>query len=295
MNSHLSWSHYWRGGAGESLQAHPASPLYGFVSEYFLNRIKSQESVLDIATGNGALLRRLPAEHDGLCAGVDYSDISPQLELRNRHNFARMDGSSLGFTDNSFDWVVSQFGFEYVAREPALAELFRVLRNQAQVLLLCHREGSYLCVHSKQQLLEAQLIMASPLFLLARQWLTCYHCEQFERCELKLCMDSLLAQIRLPKESSLLLALLHGVMQWVRDVQSGRYSERQAQQIVHQWVLEVEANIDRLEHQLNVALSAKDQKHLSAEFRREGFKAKTVALGEKGRSLAWGMYFSRQG
>lgn len=84
-------------------------------------------------------------------------------------------------------------------------------------------------------------------------------------------------------------------MLWVRDVQSGRYSERQAQQIVHQWVLEVEANIERLEHQLKVALSAKDQKHLSAEFRREGFKAKTVALGEKGRSLAWGMYFSRQG
>ncbi|WP_299978411.1 class I SAM-dependent methyltransferase [uncultured Pseudoteredinibacter sp.] len=295
MSTHLSWSQYWRGGAGESLQAHPASPLYGFASEYFLKRISTQESVLDIATGNGALLRRLPLEHGGLRAGVDYSDISPQLELRNKHSFVRMDGSRLGFAASSFDWVVSQFGFEYVSREPALAELFRVLRERAQVMLLCHREGSYLCAHSKQQLLEAQLLMKSPLFLLARQWSECFHCEQFERCELKLCMDSLFAQIRLPKESSLLLALLHGVMQWVRDVQSGRYTGQQAQQIVNQWVIALEANIERLAHQLDVALGTKDQKYLINEFKRQGFKAKTVAISEQGRSLAWGMYFSRGG
>lgn len=293
MSSRLSWSEYWQSGAEQSLQAHSASPIQGFIQEYFVNKLGSHDAVLDIATGNGALLQRVPLNHQGIRAGIDYSEIAPEQNLRSQNNFLRMDGSCLGFDSASFDWVVSHFGFEYIPREAAVKELLRVLRPQAQVFLLCHRKDSVLSVNSKQQLLEARLIESSGLFALAKQWCICADCDLADSCELKEQMASLMSQLRLPHGSSLLFALLQSLGRLCMDVEKGLCSTQSAQQVLLQWEVSLSANVSRLEQQLCAALSGADQKELVLLLRAEGFKAKTLALGDKGKPLAWGMYFSR--
>ncbi len=293
VSSQLSWSEYWQSGAEQSLQAHNANPVQEFVHKYFVNKLGSHDAILDIATGNGALLQRVPLSHQGLRTGIDYSEIAPEQNLRSQNSFLRMDGSCLGFGSASFDWVVSHFGFEYIPREAAVKELLRVLRPEAQVFLLCHRKDSVLSISSKQQLHEARLIESSGLFALAKQWCVCADCDLADSCELKEQMASLMSQLRLPRGSSLLFALLQSLGRLCTDVEKGLRSTTSAQQTLLQWEVSLGANISRLEQQLRSALSGADQKELASLLRAEGFKAKTLALGDKGKPLAWGMYFSR--
>lgn len=294
MNSQLSWSDYWQTGAAHSLQAHSANPIKQFVQKYFVYNLQPQDSILDLATGNGALLQQLPDDHSGFCVGVDYSEIAPSPALRQQHHFSRMDGSNLAFPDDSFDWVISQFGFEYVSRDEGVKELCRVLQPTSQLLLLCHRKDSLLCRHSQQQLMEGRCILDSGLFSSAWQWCQYADTDKTDRAGLQKLMASLMKKIRLPKDSSLMFALLQSLARLLTDVQSDRVQGESAQKIIGQWQSSLLANIDRLEQQVEVALSGSDQKRLVEAIRQEGFKAKTVALAEQGRPLAWGMYFSRR-
>lgn len=293
LNSQLSWSDYWKTGAEQSLQAHNASPVKKFVEQYFISKLQDQNSILDLATGNGALLQQLPETHKGFCVGVDYSEIAPHLKLRQQHHFVRMDGSSLAFPDESFDWLVSQFGFEYIPRENAIKELCRVLRPEARLLLLCHRKDSLLCRHSQQQLMEARCILDSGLFSSAWQWCQYAETDKTDRAGLQKLMAELMNKIRLPKSSSLMFALLQSLARLLTDVRDDRVRGEEAQRTIRQWQASLMANINRLEQQVDVALSGADQKRLVESIRQAGFKAKTVALAEQGRPLAWGMYFSR--
>ncbi|GAA6153697.1 class I SAM-dependent methyltransferase [Pseudoteredinibacter isoporae] len=294
MSSQISWSDYWQTGAEQSLQAHAASPVKQFVQQYFVSKLKDQDSVLDLATGNGALLQQLPESHTGFCVGVDYSDIVPNTDLRHQHHFIRMDGSSLAFPDHSFSWVVSQFGFEYIPRESGIRELCRVLQPTSQLLLLCHRKDSLLCRHSQQQLMEGRSVLDSGLFAAAWQWCQNAHTDKTDRVGLQKLMASMMNEIRLPRESSLMFALLRSLAQLLTDVRDDKVRSDLAQQMIGQWQSSLLANIDRLEQQISVALSGADQKNLVDTIRASGFKAKTVALAEQGRPLAWGMYFSRE-
>lgn len=100
-----------------------------------LGQLRSDERVLDVATGPGTLA--IPAARRGarVCA-VDFSpDMIAQLESRARRENVRgiearvADATALPFEDGEFDAVFSMFAVNLMAnRGAALREMLRVLR-----------------------------------------------------------------------------------------------------------------------------------------------------------------------
>lgn len=106
---------------------------------------KVRERVLDLATGPGEpamSLARLVGP-DGHVTGVDLSEKMIELATqvageRRLHNaeFRVMDAEHLAFPDESFDVVVSRFGFQIFTNPEAVAqEAFRVLRPNGRIAL----------------------------------------------------------------------------------------------------------------------------------------------------------------
>lgn len=106
---------------------------------------KVHERVLDLATGPGEpamSLARLVGP-DGHVTGVDLSEkmieIASQVAKERRlgnADFRVMDAEHLAFPDNSFDAVVSRFGFQIFTNPEAVAvEAYRVLKPGGRIVV----------------------------------------------------------------------------------------------------------------------------------------------------------------
>lgn len=146
-----SWEAYWQGTAesgayGAGGAGHPA--IRAFWEEYFRNvaETRQQASVLDIASGNGAVVEcALAALGDG---SVEFCcvDISQAAIGNIRHRFPAVrgvvcDARSIPLESGSFKVISSQFGLEYAGRT-AFLEAARLLADGGEMALLVHhRDG----------------------------------------------------------------------------------------------------------------------------------------------------------
>ncbi|MEM9313287.1 MAG: class I SAM-dependent methyltransferase [Pseudomonadota bacterium] len=138
----------------------------------FFGSLGKQNSVLDIATGNGVLLvwARQESKHHDLdlaLTGIDLADIDPSRFLKEFDadlDDVRFEGKTsaeaLPFKDGSFDVLVSQYGLEYAGLEPALAEAARVLKTGGRLRWLAHASDSAIVRQGRTQLQEANLLLA---------------------------------------------------------------------------------------------------------------------------------------
>ncbi len=106
--------------------------------------IKPGDRVLDVACGTGALTLAV-AERVGSTGSAVGLDANPEMLAVARRKPARSEwleglAESLPLTDESFDAVVSQFGFMFFADRPkALREMMRVLRAGGRLAIAgCH-------------------------------------------------------------------------------------------------------------------------------------------------------------
>lgn len=171
-----SWNSYWSGTSDTSAftnggVSHPNLKIYwqGFFSN--IAQGNSPPSIIDIASGNGALIEY--AHEFSVIKGIKYTslDISPAAieNIVKRYpnvNGIVSDAASTKLKSKSFDFVISQFGVEYAGIK-AIDEAARLVANKGTLSLLLHIKPGYIyqeCLDSFnaiKKLQESQFIPIS--------------------------------------------------------------------------------------------------------------------------------------
>ncbi len=170
------WETYYR--STGALATCPTTPAGGYdqeletVWESFLSDLPDGAVVLDIGTGNGAvvliaadLARKLSRRWE--IHGADLAQIDPPRHVPDGET--RFAGcrfhpgvatERLPFDDASVDALCAHYAFEYAEREAALAEGARVLRPGGAAQFVMHHVDSLLVDNARQTLAEADLVLS---------------------------------------------------------------------------------------------------------------------------------------
>jgi ubiquinone/menaquinone biosynthesis C-methylase UbiE len=151
-DDHDLWSDYWRTSqSNDCASDFPKTARQAIAANWrdAFAQLERGDSVLDVATGNGALVALLASTAGpelGLSViGVDLAQIDPQANAGLAETEAAgigeltfrggIDAADLPFEDQSFTLVVSQFGLEYADFEKAIGEACRVARKRLKLLI----------------------------------------------------------------------------------------------------------------------------------------------------------------
>lgn len=151
------WSAYWSsGGRTGSRGCLPGGvPTIQAVQQQLWTEeakpLRKAASVLDLATGDGAVLRiMLSVRRDLKLTGVDLAQDLPAapagIGLK-----SGVAAERLPFPDGRFDLVTSQFGIEYADVPAALSEVARVLRAGGRCTFLLHHAEGPVVRHNRQR------------------------------------------------------------------------------------------------------------------------------------------------
>jgi len=134
-------------------------------------RIRTNDSVLDLAGGTGDLTR-IFAKQVGKNGNVVLADINESMLAKGRErmidagilspvSYTQANAESLPFSNNSFDCITMAFGLRNVThKDHALQEMFRVLKPGGRVVIL---EFSHVQSHCLKSLYDAYSFSALPL------------------------------------------------------------------------------------------------------------------------------------
>jgi len=114
------------------------SDEWNWLQKYFSRH--PQKRVLDIGSGNGALLRQLSSQIS-YGAGIDKStrlvELSRQRSTEHENlEFFQTDVPRLPFPDQHFDVVTSLLSFRYLDWDPIMNEILRVLKPGGRILII---------------------------------------------------------------------------------------------------------------------------------------------------------------
>lgn len=158
-----AWRDFWKSGRSASCVPQDAAnraALEAWWREFFADCADGSR-VLDIATGNGVVLRfaQDAADETGYrfeMTGTDLAMIDPHRDvdgskLDAARFLAATAAENLPFDAGDFDVVVSQYGLEYAALEQALAEATRVAAAGARLCWLAHSPDSVVVRQNRAQ------------------------------------------------------------------------------------------------------------------------------------------------
>ncbi|MEP1871226.1 MAG: class I SAM-dependent methyltransferase [Paraglaciecola sp.] len=155
------WSQYWKQGHLTSFGEEIKGNYQGLLADTWKTYFKSTgdtASILDIGTGNGALLALARDVYKNSClVGIDSATLSITQELAVDSKitfYSNIKAESLPFDDAKFDVGVSQFGIEYSNLFLAIPELSRVLKSGAKFQFVLHDNQSSI-VKPNNLILEA--------------------------------------------------------------------------------------------------------------------------------------------
>lgn len=179
-----AWRDYWKTDRlasclPESQKA--ASDIAGFW-RMLLAKLPDGSAILDIATGNGAVLAEASIAADASSkrfdrVGVDLADIDPHRYISDPDGrlagvtfLGGVAAEALPFPEAHFDCVVSQYGLEYAELCLALDETARVLRPGGKLHWLAHSAKSAVVAQNHAQICETELLLAEdgPLTAMRR-------------------------------------------------------------------------------------------------------------------------------
>jgi ubiquinone/menaquinone biosynthesis C-methylase UbiE len=163
-----SWNSYWRGtgdvGAYSSGGVnHPA--ILAFWDEFFqsVKQDYSRPKIIDIASGNGAVVKRALAAFGDQASDFTCLDVSDAAITNIRNRFPQVkglvtDARCIPLDSGSFDIVTSQFGVEY-AGLGAINETASLLASGGRLAFLLHNQAGSIhreCVESLDAIVRLQ-------------------------------------------------------------------------------------------------------------------------------------------
>lgn len=141
--------------------------------QQFFTSLAPHSHVLDLATGNGAVLhfaldtarqQQLPLNLTGVdlaaiqpWAHVDITDIAPA----NLNFMPQVNITDLPFEAAQFDAVVSQYGAEYAPLPAVITECARVLKPSGQLQWICHSTDSAVYATSCTEIEDADFLLST--------------------------------------------------------------------------------------------------------------------------------------
>tara|TARA_B110000211_G_C14057597_1_gene544077 strand:- start:299 stop:1219 length:921 start_codon:yes stop_codon:yes gene_type:complete len=158
----MHWDHYWDLTKALSSFGDSNSPL-GYPEEVLIfwesvvKDKKENKNYLDLGTGKGALalwIQSILTRNNikGKVSGCDLANIkkakiiSSADEINEAINKVEFKFNTplelLPYPSNSFDLLVSQFGFEYSKWSESLPEAMRVLKDNGEIILMMHHPDS---------------------------------------------------------------------------------------------------------------------------------------------------------
>lgn len=142
------WSDYWSQGHitsfGQDIKNNYTGKLKQSWSD-FAKELSPDSKVLDIGTGNGALIQLIntSSANQFEFIGVDKASVAKVAAgVTNSRILSNVSAESLPFSDNEFDAIVTQFAIEYSELALSIPELFRVLKPGGLFQVVCHEVDS---------------------------------------------------------------------------------------------------------------------------------------------------------
>lgn len=168
------WSRYWAGDRVAACMA-DASGSYGDQlgqqwRDWFA-QLAADSRILDLATGNGALIHlaldsAIGSSDQLQLFGVDYADIQPWAHLddhsvdhRRIQFYGRTNIEQLPFATGMFNAVISQYGAEYAAHENTIDEAVRVLAPGGRLRWVCHHQHSSIYANTCKEIEHAEFVL----------------------------------------------------------------------------------------------------------------------------------------
>ena len=158
MNNH--WSEYWKQGYitsfGDAFKSNYQGEIKVVWQKFSLS-LDKHSKVLDVGTGNGAVIELIHAVSQHECVGIDLAKINGEVtKFINGRFISNVSVEEMPFKDAEFDTVISQFALEYSDVDLSLNEIHRVLKSKGILHLVCHHANSII-VEPNRQILEAGL------------------------------------------------------------------------------------------------------------------------------------------
>jgi len=135
----------------------------------FFKTLPIGATILDICTGNGAIAR-FAAEYGKQnkkkfkITAVDMADIDPKKYVRKSAGEkaitfqGKINAEALPFEDNSFDAVISQYGFEYADTKVTLREVARTLKPGGKVKFITHAVEGTPAVSAREEIAKIRYL-----------------------------------------------------------------------------------------------------------------------------------------
>lgn len=165
------WNNYWIEGFITSFGKEFDKSYNGIFKDFWnsaFSRIVDNSRVLDLATGNaGVPIMLLEYQlKTQLKVSITGTDIAKTVNKESIRELAKnealdwsklkicngVDSAKLPFEDNYFDYVISQYGFEYSEFRTTMDEVLRVLKPKGRIAFLIHANDSVILKRNSKAL-----------------------------------------------------------------------------------------------------------------------------------------------
>jgi len=270
-----AWSLYWQNGLLDSCiattQGDDQQILFKHWQGFAASLVRSSH-VLDLATGNGTVPVTLLSHNPTLnITGVDYANIAPQCYVQNNPLLAQVkfvantDICALPYTDESFDAITSQFGFEYADVLLASKEFLRVLKVRGKFQLIIHHHQSEVVQPAKIKVWELLLLteqngLLTQLTAFIEQKISLSQLEKFGQQFLKQYDRQL---------SEAIAGQIFQAINHILDLFEKSANAEQLSLLVSNLIMRVEAELSRLQQLIAVALTEQEIQQLCQKIQQQ--------------------------